>query len=172
MAYIIGTWEHDHSLRVSTEGKFYCKTNNPSTIDKSLPFFNFSLSFLEEITLCIHHKPYSIVFGRENEPWNEEDMFSWTVITLACVDSKEGSTNCGTVSRIRRQQEILQNHSIVKPCNSTKQEQATVAGTETPQSLICQKTLCQRYDVTPASQRHDAVRQKWTSPHLKHSRHW
>ena len=75
------------------------------------------------MALCIHHQPdeeivlligfnisylhYSVVNGRENEPWNEEDMFSWAVISLVCVDNKEGSTNCGTVSRIRRQQEPL-----------------------------------------------------------------
>ena len=55
---------------------------------------------------------YSLVYGRENEPWNEKDMFSWTVISLVCSYNKEGSTNCATVSRIRRQQRILQNHSI------------------------------------------------------------
>ena len=65
---------------------------------------------------------YSIVYGRENEPWNEEDMFSWTVISLVCVDNKEDSTNRGTFSRIRRQQVILHNSSIVPPCNSTKKK--------------------------------------------------
>ena len=74
---------------------------------------------------------YSVVYGRENEPWNEKDMFSWTVISLVCVYNKEGSTNCVTVSRIRRQQGILQNHSIAQPYNSTKEEQATVAGPST-----------------------------------------
>ena len=63
---------------------------------------------------------YSLVYGRENEPWNEKDMFS-----------KEGSANCVTVSRIRRQQGILENHSIAQPYNSTKEEQATVAGPST-----------------------------------------
>ena len=46
---------------------------------------------------------YSVVYGKENEPWNEKDMFSWTVISLVCVYNKQGSTNCVTVSRIRRQ---------------------------------------------------------------------
>ena len=65
---------------------------------------------------------YSVVYGRENEPWNEEDMFSWTVISLVCVDNKEDSTNRGTFGHIRRQQVIPHNSSLVPPCNSTKKK--------------------------------------------------
>ena len=77
---------------------------------------------------------YSVVYGRENEPWNEEDMFSWTVISLVCVDIKVDSTNRGTFGRIRRQQIILHNSSIVPPCNrhqKEKQTTTTVAGAGT-----------------------------------------
>ena len=109
------------------------------------------------------------IYGGENEPWTKEDMFSWKVISLVCLDDKEGTANCGTVSRITIQREILHNHFTVPQSNSTKEEQATVTK-RTLESLLCHETISQRYNFTPASQRHDGVGRKWTSPHPKHCR--
>ena len=68
----------------------------------------------------------NVIYGGENEPWTKEDMFSWKFISLVCLDNKESTANCGTVSRITRQREILHNHFTVPQSNSTKEEQATV----------------------------------------------
>ena len=131
-----------HSLHKSIKVPFaYSQEKIPARQeDIATPEIARSWKHLEGIAHQIHHRtdveiglligrnipsafqPLHIIYGTDNEPWDEEHKFGWTVIGPVCLDKREDSANCATVNHITIQRENPQILFNVPTSNSSKED--------------------------------------------------
>ncbi|PFX13024.1 hypothetical protein AWC38_SpisGene22936 [Stylophora pistillata] len=81
-----------------------------------------------EIGLLIGHnipstfQPLRIIYGTDNEHWDEEYKFGWTVIGPVCLDKREDRRNYETVNCIAIRRENPQKVFNVPTSNSSKED--------------------------------------------------
>lgn len=131
-----------HSLHKSIKVPFaYSQEKIPARQeDIATPEIARSWKHLEGIAHQIHHRtdveiglligrnipsafqPLHIIYGTDNEPWDEEHKFGWTVIGPVCLDKREDSANCATVNHITIQRENPQILFNMPTSNSSKED--------------------------------------------------
>ena len=118
----------------------YSQEKIPASQDIATPQMARSWKHLEGIAHHVHNRtdieiglligcnvpsafqPLRIIYSTDNELWDEEYKFGWTVIGPVCLNKREDSAKCATVNRIAIQRENPQNVFNVPTSNSSKED--------------------------------------------------